>query len=85
MPYGLPEYLDGEKHDYSFLEGDADLEGLKTIDGFESNESALYRLSRRFDENGKEYLYIVNVSDDECEVVLRKDGARSLLSYDAVT
>ncbi len=85
LPYGLPEYLEGEIYDYSsIIKETVSLDELKQIDGFFSNESPSYRLSLRIDEKGKEYLYVVNVSDEECQVSLRKDGMKSLLSYDLV-
>ena len=82
LPFGVPAYLEGQPHDFSHWKEDVALDDLASIDGFASNESYDYRISRRSDAQGKEYLFIVNTSDKEVDVSLAKQGAHSCLFYD---
>ena len=84
LPYGLPSFLEGKEHDYSSWKENLPFPSLRGIDGFESNESAGYRVSIREDEEGKECLYLVNVGE-ETEVRFEKKGMKSFLSLDVLS
>ena len=81
LPYGLPSYLEGEKYDFSYWKENLPLTDIRNIDGFECNDSNEYRLAKRFDNKGKEFIYIVNVTDHEVHVSFHKKGFTSFLSY----
>ncbi len=83
LPYGLPDYLEGQQHSYPW-KGNIALPSLAGIDGFTSNESEGYRVSWRKDKDGKDYIYLVNVGE-EVEVSFAKEGMHSFDSYDVET
>ena len=84
-PYGLPEYLEGEKHDYSSWAFSSDLALLRGIDGFTCPDSPDYRLSLRKDENGEEYLFIMNALEKEIPLSFSKKGMHGFASLDVKT
>ncbi len=79
-----PEYLEGEKFDYAYLETNAfwqeiiDAQPIK----LENNESV--RTSYRTDENGKDFIYAVNLGK-KTKVNIEVKGAKSFDLYDIIT
>ena len=78
-----PEYLEGEKFDYSYLETNTSWQEI--IDAqpvkIENNEGV--RLSYRTDENGKDFIYAVNLGKGT-SVNIEVKGAKSFDLYDII-
>ena len=84
-PYGLPEYLEGQKRDYSAWTFSSDLTALRGIDGFSCPDGLDYRLSVRTDKNGEEYLFVMNASEKEIPLSFAKKGMHGFSSLDVET
>ncbi len=82
LPFGVPSYLEGREHDFSYWKQSVAIEELAGVDGFKSNETLDYRVSLRKDAEGREYLFIINTTEKEVDVSLAKEGIKSCLFYD---
>ena len=59
-----PEYLEGQPHQYDYLESNISLEDIEKTIVFRCDESKTIRTSLRIDENGEPYLFVVNLGEE---------------------
>lgn len=56
-----PEYLEGEKHDYGYLKSNVTLEEIKQAQPVMGEENENIRFTHRVGDDGKEFIYCVNL------------------------
>ena len=78
---GLPEYLEGDKHDYSYLKSNVTLEEIKNAQKVIGEENGNIRVTYRISDDGKEFLYAVNLGGATRFKVTAK-GVKSFKIYD---
>lgn len=78
---GKPEYIEGEKHDYSYLNSNTSFEQIKEAQPVRIENNEGVRLACRHHDNGQDFIYAVNLGE---RVSLNIDafGAKSFYSYD---
>ena len=78
-----PTYLEGEPFDYDYLESNVTWEEISAAQPYavQSNAGAAVRSTIRKDEQGRTFIYIVNVGRDT-DVTVSAKGASSFESYD---
>ena len=81
---GAPEYLEGEKFDYSYLKSNTSWHEIKNAQPIRIGENDRVRLTYRRLDDGRDFIYAVNLgARTEIEIFL--DGARSFDRYDLMT
>lgn len=79
-----PSYLEGEKFDYSYLKTNTSLDEIINSQPFKIGENESVRLTYRTDEDGKAFIYAVNLGK-KASVDILVDGAKSFDAYDIMT
>ena len=76
-----PEYLEGERYDYSYLSSNTSLEEIAAVQPFSISKNNNVRTSYRRDTLGNEFIYAVNLGD-EITVDFELKNGTSFKSYD---
>ncbi len=76
-----PEYLEGESFDYSYLETNTSWEEILEAQPVKIKDNERVRLSYRMGEDGKDFIYAVNLGG-KTTLDIKLKGARSFDSYD---
>ena len=71
-----PSYLEGEPYDYPYLENNATFDDLIDSKPFVSSCSGSIRFSYRIDNEGKPFIYAVNIWEED-NVEIKVDGYQS--------
>ena len=74
-----PEYLEGNPYSYDYLISNASIEEIKESLPFSLEDNKQIRISYRLDEQGKPYLYVVNLGD-ELDVDLKYQNHKSWIN-----
>ena len=80
---GKPSYLEGEKFDYSYLEANTSWDEIINAQPVKIGENEGVRLSYRRDEDGKDFIYAVNLGK-KASLDIKLEGALSFDSYDII-
>ncbi len=85
VAFDKPEYLEGEEHDYSWLNSNVTLEDIKKAQPYSvQGGHGKIRSTFRQDENGRKFIYIINTADaTDVKIVMDKNSAFE--SYDILT
>ena len=76
-----PEYLEGEPYSYDYLKTNTSYEEILSDQPYTVSESRSVRTSYRIDENGREFIYAVNLGNSTDVTFTLKNGT-SFSSYD---
>ena len=77
-----PEYLEGEEYDYDYLESNVTLDEIIKDQPFTKTAGDGVRTAYRRDEDGKEFIYAVNLGDDAADVTFTIKNGCSFEEYD---
>ncbi len=77
----VPEYLEGERHNYDYLKSNITLEEIKAAQKVIGEENENIRFTHRISDDGREFIYCVNLGGATKWSVSAK-GAKSFKSYD---
>jgi len=78
-----PEYLEGEKYNYDYLENNTSYEEILASQPYRMSENDNVRISYRIDVDGQEFIYAVNLGE-KTTVSFDINGS-SLRSYDILS
>ncbi len=78
---GVPEYLEGERHNYDYLKSNITLEEIKAAQKVIGEENGNIRFTHRISDDGREFIYCVNLGGTTKWSVSAK-GAKSFKAYD---
>lgn len=81
---GKPEYLEGEKYAYDYLASNVTMEEIRADQPFYAAENAHVRTTVRRDEEGREFIYAVNLGE-ETEMTFTLKNGTSFRAYDLFT
>lgn len=76
-----PEFLEGEKYDYEYLKSNVNLEEIKSVQPIQGEENANIRFTHRIGDDGREFIYCVNLGKDTTWKVTARN-ATSFKAYD---
>lgn len=77
-----PTYLEGQEFVYDYLETNVTLDEIIAAQPYSAPENPTLRTTMRKDEEGKTFIYAVNVGKEETDVEFSVKGASSFASYD---
>ena len=77
----IPEYLEGEKHDYGYLKSNVTLEEIKNAQNVIGEENKNIRFTHRIGDDGREFIYCVNLGG-ATEWKVKAKNAKSFKAYD---
>lgn len=81
LAYDKPTYLEGEEYDYGYLKTNVSLDEIKSNLPVKAEESANIRFTHRISDDGREFIYCVNLGD-ETSWKVKADNAKSFKIYD---
>lgn len=58
---GVPEYLEGERHNYDYLKSNITLEEIKAAQKVIGEKNENIRFTHRLSDDGREFIYCVNL------------------------
>lgn len=79
--YEKPTYLEWNEYNYDYVQTNTDLEEIISTQPYTATQNPTVRTTLRKDNEGRYFLYAVNVGD-ETEIEFTVKGATSFLSYD---
>ena len=79
---GLPEYLEGQKHDYGYIKSNVTLEEIKAAQSVRGEYNEAVRFTHRISDDGKEFIYCVNVGGGATKWKVGAKNAKSFKVYD---
>ena len=80
-----PTYLEGQPYDYPYLKSNITWDELCKAMPFHVVPNSSIRSTYRRDGQGKEFLFVANVTNQETTLSVQKDGAISFEAYDVET
>lgn len=80
-----PYLLEGERCEFEYLKSNVTLKDIETSLSYKATENENIRSSYRVDEEGREFLYVVNVGDKTEKVKFDFKNYSSFSSYDILT
>ena len=78
---GLPEYLEGEKHDYGYLKSNITLDEIKNVQPVFGEDNENIRFTHRVGDDGREFIYCVNLGG-ATKWHVKAQNAKSFKAYD---
>ncbi|MCQ2400003.1 MAG: hypothetical protein MJ072_05815, partial [Clostridia bacterium] len=79
-----PTYLEGVEHDFSYLNSNTTLNEILSSQSVKATESEDIRYTHRISDDGKEFIYLVNLGEDT-EYEIKIDGYNSFIRYDILS
>ena len=81
LAHDKPEYLEGEKFDYDYLTSTTTLDEIKNAQTVIGEENAHIRFTHRVSDDGKEFIYCVNLGG-AVKWKVKTKNAKSFKAYD---
>ena len=81
LAHNKPEYLEGEKFDYGYLESTTTLDEIKDAQFVVGEENEHIRFTHRISDDGKEFIYCVNLGG-AVKWKIKAKNAKSFKAYD---
>ncbi|MBQ7226122.1 MAG: hypothetical protein IJX02_05935 [Clostridia bacterium] len=80
-----PQYIEGKRYTYKYLKTNTSLDEIVKSQPYSMEHNTCVRAAYRRGEDGREFIYAVNVSNEECTVKFNLSKGTSFEEYDILT